>query len=232
MRRRTLRSLHTGSVETLSSRRVYANARLAVREDTVRRPDGSPGVYSVVEAADIALVIPAEGGRLHLVEQYRHPVGGRRWEFPSGSVDAERDADPADAARRELQEETGLVAGRLDLLGTLEVTPSTLQQRCHVFLASDLTTGAPAPDPEEADLRSAWFPRDQVRRMIADGDLTDAKSLAAYALVILDAVGPQSAPIAAYPGLITSSIRASRSSNGRNEDFMALIVNQRSRCRS
>jgi 8-oxo-dGTP pyrophosphatase MutT (NUDIX family) len=164
---------------------VYANSWLAVREDAVRRADGSGGVYCVVEAADMALVVPSDGERLHLVEQYRHPVAGRRWEFPSGSADAEQDIDPEAVARRELREETGLEARHLVLLGTLEITPSTLDQRCHVFLATDLAPGPPRLDPEEADLRSAWFDRVEVERMIVGGTITDAKSLAAYSLVLL-----------------------------------------------
>jgi 8-oxo-dGTP pyrophosphatase MutT (NUDIX family) len=152
-------------VETVSSAQVYAGP-------------------------DIALVVPVDGDRLHLVEQHRHVVGGRRWEFPSGSIDA-LDVDPAAAATRELREETGLSARRLVHLGSLEISPSTLDQRCHVFLATDLTQGAPDRDPAEHDMRSAWFTRDDVERMITDGTLTDAKSVAAYALRLLHDPGSQ-----------------------------------------
>ena len=171
-------------METLSSTERFANPWLAVREDTVRLPDGGTGTRTVVTGPDIALVVALDGDRVHLVEQHRHPVGGRRWELPSGSLD-ERDADAAAAAARELREETGLVAGTLTPLGTLEMSPSTLDQRCRVFLATDLTAGAPAPDPEEQDLRSAWFARAEVEQMARDGRLSDAKSLAAYALLLL-----------------------------------------------
>lgn len=61
-------------METLGSRQVYANPWMAVREDAVRRPDGSTGIYGVVDTPDIALVVPVDGDRLHLVEQYRYPV--------------------------------------------------------------------------------------------------------------------------------------------------------------
>src|SRR6478735_457329 len=92
------------AVETLGSRQVYANPWMAVREDVVRRPDGSTGIYGVVETPDIALVIPADDERLHLVEQYRHPAASRRWEFPSGTAEPDRDADAAAVAARELRE--------------------------------------------------------------------------------------------------------------------------------
>jgi 8-oxo-dGTP pyrophosphatase MutT (NUDIX family) len=173
------------SVETLGSTQVYANPRMVVREDVIRRPDGSTGTYAVVETPDIALVIPADGDRLHLVEQYRHPVAGRCWEFPSGSADPRLDVDAAALAARELREEAGLLAGRLTQLGTLDISPSTLSQQCRVFLATDLTQGAPGRELEEQDMRSAWFNRADVERMIADGTITDAKSTAAYALLLL-----------------------------------------------
>jgi 8-oxo-dGTP pyrophosphatase MutT (NUDIX family) len=172
-------------VETLESRQVYDNGWMSVREDTVRRPDGSTGRYGVVVSPDIALVVAAEDDRLHLVEQHRHPVGGRRWEFPSGSADQRLDADAASLAARELREETGLAAGRLTPLGTLDVAPSMLSYQCRVFLATDLAHGAPHRELAEQDMRSAWFTRADVERMIADGVITDAKSLAAYALLLL-----------------------------------------------
>jgi 8-oxo-dGDP phosphatase len=172
-------------VETLDSKQVYAGPRMTVREDRIRRPDGSTGIYSVVDSPDIALVLPVDGERLQLVDQYRHPVGGRSWEFPSGTADPRQDADPAALAARELREETGLVAGRLVHLGTVDVTPSMLSHRCRVFLATDLTPGPTQRDLEEEDMRSAWFTRAEVERMIKDGTICDAKSLAAYTLLLL-----------------------------------------------
>ncbi len=172
-------------METLGSKQVYANPWMTVREDAIRRPDGSAGIYGVVDMVDIALVVPADGDRLHLVEQYRYPVSGRRWEFPSGSADQPGDAEATVLAARELREETGLSAGTLTLLGTLEISPSTFSQRCSVFLATDLTQGAAQRDPEEQDMRSAWFTRADVERMIGDGAISDAKSVAAYTLLLL-----------------------------------------------
>ena len=172
-------------METLDSLQAYANPWMTVREDAIRRPDGSTGIYSVVDTPDIALIIPADGDRLQLVEQYRYPVAGRRWEFPSGSADRPLDEDAAALAARELREETGLEASRLTPLGTLDVMPSMLNQRCRVFLATDLTQGAPQREPEEQDMRSAWFTRTDVERMMRDGTITDSKSIAAYGLLLM-----------------------------------------------
>lgn len=112
-------------------------------------------------------------------------MGGRRWEFPSGDVDRQLDADAAAAAARELREETGLAAGGLTLLGTVEILPSTCHQRCSVFLAVDLTQGTPQREPQEHDMQSAWFTRSEVEQMLRNGELTDAKSAAAYALLLV-----------------------------------------------
>ncbi|GAA3819171.1 NUDIX hydrolase [Nocardioides panacisoli] len=172
-------------MEILDTTKAYANPWFSVREDTLRRRDGSTGGYAVVESPDVALIVPVDDGRLHLVEQYRHPVGARRWEFPAGTQDAGDDADPQALAARELREETGLSAGRLELLGTLDSSPGTLTQRCAVFLATDLTPGEPEREPEEQDMVSSWFTRAEVERMIRTGRIVDSKSLAALTLLML-----------------------------------------------
>lgn len=173
-------------VQTLSSKQVYANAWISVREDGIRRPDGGEGIYAVIDRPTMALVVPrAEDGSLHLVEQYRYPVGARRWEFPMGTAPDRAEQDPVELAVRELAEETGLTAGRMDDLGTIDVAPGMSSQRGHVYLAGDLTAGPPRREPSEQDMRSSWFPADEVESMIRGGELADAQSLAAYALLRL-----------------------------------------------
>jgi ADP-ribose pyrophosphatase len=106
-------------VETLASREVYRNAWMSVREDAVKRADGSTGVYGVVDKPDFALVIPRDEHGLWLVEQYRYPVRRRAWEFPQGSWGAQVSGSRADLAAAELREETGLHAAGLRHLGHL-----------------------------------------------------------------------------------------------------------------
>jgi 8-oxo-dGTP pyrophosphatase MutT (NUDIX family) len=172
-------------VEALGSREVYANSWMTVREDSIRRADGSPGIYGVVDKPDYALVIPADGDRFHLVEQYRYPLRLRRWEFPQGTAPDRADSDPAELAARELREETGLRAGRMTMLGLLDVAPGLSSQRGRVFLATELVPGPPEREPEEQDMRTAAFTRAEVETMIADGVITDAQSIAAYGLLLL-----------------------------------------------
>lgn len=172
-------------MRTVSSREVYANAWMTVREDRVCRPDGSGGIYGVVDKPHYALVIPLEGNRLHLVEQFRYPLGLRRWEFPQGTAPDRADMEGSELAARELQEETGLRAARLTDLGLLDVAPGMSSQRGRVFLATGLTAGEPAREHEEQDMHSTWFFRADFEQMITSGEVTDAQSIAAYTLLLL-----------------------------------------------
>lgn len=174
-------------MDTLSTRQVYANSWMTVREDGIRRADGSEGVYGVVDKPTYALVIPRDGDRLHLVEQFRYPIGMRRWEFPAGTAPDRADQDPAELAVRELVEETGLRAGRMERIGLLDVAPGMSSQRGHVFLATELEQGEPRREHSEQDMRQAWFTIAEFERMIADGEITDAQSIAAYQLMRLRA---------------------------------------------
>lgn len=173
------------TVQTLSSRQVYANRWMTVREDAVRRADGTEGVYGVIDKPTYALVIPLDGDRMHLVEQFRYPVGARRWEFPAGTAPDRAEVDPAELAARELQEETGLVAGRMELLGRLDVAPGMSSQLGTAWLATELAAGPARREHTEQDMRAAWFTRSEFEAMVHRGELTDAQSLAAYLLLCL-----------------------------------------------
>ena len=129
------------AIRAVRSRVVYENRWLRVREDDIVRADGTPGIYGVVEKPPCAIVIPFDGERFTLVEQYRYTVGGRFCEFPQGAWEERPDADPAEIAAGELREETGLAAGRLERLGELFVAYGFCDQVMHVFLATELEQG-------------------------------------------------------------------------------------------
>ena len=178
-----------GVVRQVGTREVYRNRWLSLREDRVRLPDGSPGIYSVVDKPDFALVIPAERDGFHLVEQYRYPVGGRFWEFPQGTAPAGTTVGPADLARAELAEETGLRAGTLELLGHLHCAYGMSSQGFDVFLATDLTPGETAREVTEQDMRQRFVPRAEFEAMVREGRVTDDSTLAAYALLLMREAG-------------------------------------------
>lgn len=172
-------------IRQISTREVYRNNWLTLREDAIAHPDGSPGIYAVVDKPTYALVIAQDGHRFHLVEQFRYPLGLLRWEFPQGTAPEQQHLDPADLAHRELREETGLRATHMEQLGVLDVAAGMSSQRGWVFLATGLSEGEHEREHEEQDMRSAWFERAEVERMIASGEITDAQSIAAWALLML-----------------------------------------------
>ncbi|WP_067717518.1 NUDIX domain-containing protein [Nocardia yamanashiensis] len=171
-------------MDALSSREVYSNRWITVREDYIPGWDGQPSLYSVVEKSDFAVVIPFDGERFHLVEQYRYPIDQRSWEFPAGTV-ADEVFDAEAVARQELREETGLRAGRMTFLGKLAVAPSVCSHSGHVFLATHLTEGAHEREPSEQDMVSRWFTRAELERMIRAGEILDADTVAAYGMLLL-----------------------------------------------
>ena len=172
-------------MRTTSSREVYRNPWIRVREDVLERDDGSEGLYGVVERADFGLVIPAERNGFWLVEQYRYPLGRRCWEFPQGTWGAGARGSAEELARAELAEETGLRAAELRHLGHLDLAPGLSDQEFDVWLATGLTAGPTAREATESDMRQRFVSEAEVRRMIREGTFTDGPSLAAYALLLL-----------------------------------------------
>ena len=173
------------SIRTLSSWIVYENQWLALREDQIEHADGTRGIYTVIDKPDFALVLPFENDGFHLVEEYRYPLGRRRWCFPQGAFPHGVTGTPEELAAAELGEETGFTAGTLERFGYLNCAHGISGQGYDVFLATDLTPGRPHREVTEQDMRQAWFPRAEVERMLRDGVITDDSSLAAYLLFTL-----------------------------------------------
>lgn len=172
-------------ITTTGTRVVYENRWMRVREDAIRRRDGSAGLYGVVEKPDFVAIAAVEAGVIHLVQQYRYPVRGRWWELPQGVWDARPDADPVEAARAELAEETGLRAAAMTHAGRLFTAYGTTNQGYHVFLASGLTAGERRPEVEEQDLIARPFALADVEAMIRDGAIADSVTVAALGLLRL-----------------------------------------------
>lgn len=173
------------AVQRLNSREVYVNSWMSVREDAVRRADGTEGIFGVVDKPAAAVVVARDGDRVHLVEQFRYPVGRRGWEFPMGTAPDRAELDPAELAARELEEETGLRAGRMELIGGMDVAPGMSSQTGTVWLATDLTPGPARREHTEQDMRTAWFTTAEFESMVRSGVITDAQTLAAYLLLTL-----------------------------------------------
>ena len=109
----------------------------------------------------------------------------RAWAFPQGGWPGGRTGDPADLARLELAEETGLRAGELTLLGFLHSSHGTSSQGFDVYMATGLTEGVPDREPEEQDMQQRWVLRGEFKDMIRNGTITDDSTVAAYSLLML-----------------------------------------------
>jgi 8-oxo-dGTP pyrophosphatase MutT (NUDIX family) len=172
-------------IRTLASRVIYSDNWMRLRKDDIERADGARGTYAVVERHSFAIVIPAENGGFHLVEEYRYPLGRRVWSFPQGAFPAGEDGTAEELARAELAQETGLRAKTLTPLGRLSANHGSSDQYGEHWLATGLTQGETALEPEELGLRHAWVTRAEFEAMVGDGRIRDDTSLAAYALLMM-----------------------------------------------
>jgi 8-oxo-dGTP pyrophosphatase MutT (NUDIX family) len=165
-----------------STRVVYENRWMRLHEDVTELADGTPGLYSWIEKAPSAIVVPLDGEDVWLVQQYRHPVRARFWEFPQGSWEDVAPESAEALARAELAEETGLRAERLEPLGRLYFAAGISNQPVDVWRASGLQEGERALEHTEQGLISRRFARSEVERMIAANEIRDAASVAAWHL--------------------------------------------------
>lgn len=168
-------------IVTLSSREVYRNHWMRVREDEILRANGQKGIYGVVEKPDSAIVLPIDAGRIWLAEQFRYAIQERALELPQGSWEGES-PEAEDLARGELREELGLNAAQMTHLGTLWIAYGFLRQPQHVYLATGLTETARDLDPEESDLAVRSLPVEEFEQKILDGAIRDQCTVAAWGL--------------------------------------------------
>jgi ADP-ribose pyrophosphatase len=178
------------SIKTLSTRDVYVNPWIRVREDQILRSNGQPGIYGVVDKDDCAIILPLDldfdggKGRVWLVEQFRYTVQQRCLELPQGGWEM-GEIDPEELARGELKEELGLQAEQMTYLGTTWIAYGFANQKQHVFLATGLTSTDKEPDPEEHDLEVHTMSIPEFEQRMLDGTIRDNCTLSAWALYLL-----------------------------------------------
>jgi len=173
------------SIKTLSTREVYRNPWMRLREDEIERDNGTRGIYGVVDKDDCAIIIPldaaSDGDHVYLVEQFRYTIQQTCVELPQGGWEM-ANVNPEELARGELREETGLHAARMTRLGAIHIAYGFVNQKQHVFLAEGLTHGETDPDPEEHDLRLRRVTVAEFEQRMASGEIADASTLAAWTL--------------------------------------------------
>ena len=138
-------STAVGPWQRRARRVAYENPWITIWHDDVVRPDGSPGMYGVVHLASLAVGIVAldADDRIVLVGQHRYPLDMYSWEIPEGGVPAGE--DPLDGARRELLEETGVVAASWREIGRFHLSNSVTDEAGILYVAADLARRRPPP---------------------------------------------------------------------------------------
>jgi 8-oxo-dGTP pyrophosphatase MutT (NUDIX family) len=174
-------TLLTMGIRRLSTREVYRNPWMVVREDEIERSGGVRGIYGVVEKCDSAIIIPVEDGHFYLIEQFRYPVDEYSLEFPQGSWE-QNGINPLEIARGELKEETGLEASSPEYLGEIQIAVGYSNQKTHAYIASGLNQGTSMPDAEEDDLLLHKLEFQDFEQLLRDNRIKDAQTLAAWAL--------------------------------------------------
>jgi len=164
--------------KTKSSREVYKNRWIRVREDEVIRPDGGPGIYGVIEIwPSVGIVAIDDKDRVVLVGQWRYSVDRYSWEVPRGGSHS-GETDMLAVAQRELAEETGVRAARWQVLGPVDVCNGVANDVQSLFLATELSRTQMNLDPEE-DITVEWKPFGEAVEMAVDGRITEVCSVAA-----------------------------------------------------
>ncbi len=166
-------------------REVYRGRVFTLSADRVTLPSGHSAVMDVVRHPGSVVLLPMPApDQLVLIRQYRYAIDRFIWEAPAGSLGPGE--DPRAGAARECEEEIGLVPGRLEQIGALLPTPGFCDELMTFYRCTELT--APAPDStahqdEDEVIEPRTFALDEVRRMIASGEIVDMKTVAGVALL-------------------------------------------------
>jgi 8-oxo-dGTP pyrophosphatase MutT (NUDIX family) len=170
--------------KTTSSRVAYKNNWVRVREDEVIRPDGTPGLYGVIEIRpSVGVVAMNHLDEVVLVGQWRYPLNRYSWEIPRGGSQP-GETDMLAAAQRELAEESGVMAENWQLIGQVDVCNGVSDDVQSLFWARNLSATEMKLDPEE-DISVAWKPFPEALEMAMTGKITEVCSVAALLKVAL-----------------------------------------------
>ena len=162
---------------TLSTRAIYANPWIRVREDSAELPDGRTTIYGVIQAKPAVGVLPfLDADTVVLVGQYRYVARGFYWEMPTGAVEP-GEAEEA-AVRRELAEEAGYEAERLTRLGAFHTSKSVMDETAVVYMADGLRPAHHRADPTEF-IEVRTLPFVHALAMVESGEIKDAMTIIA-----------------------------------------------------
>jgi ADP-ribose pyrophosphatase len=168
--------------ETMSSHSIYRGRAFSVRKDRVRLPDGAETNLDIVEHVGAVTILPVDDqGNVWFVRQYRHAVEQELLELPAGTLEASE--SPESCAQREIREEIGMGAGKIQYIGEFFMAPGYSTELMHVFLATDLYD-APLDGDTDEFLQVECVPLEKVADLIQHGKIVDGKTLAVFYLAI------------------------------------------------
>lgn len=163
--------------KTKNSKIVYENGRFSIREDQIVRPDGTDGVFYVMDRAPVMVTVPlTKENEVYLIRINRYTTKQTHWELPAGSSDKQEELA---AAKRELKEETGLISNDWTKVGELEVAPGMTGQLAHVFVARNVESTSENEQEEENIDKMQKYPFKKVLQMIESGEIVNGPSIAA-----------------------------------------------------
>jgi ADP-ribose diphosphatase len=167
----------TAYSQVLHQRRIYTGRVLDLDVDDVVEPGGVRGVREVVRQRGSVAALPVlDDSRIVLVRQYRYAVNSLVWELPAGRRDGGE--TPEQAAQREMEEEVGLHAARLEPLATFWTTPGFCDEVMHLFRATGLESVPARPEPDE-NIEQATFTLEEAMAMVKRGEIREGKTLVA-----------------------------------------------------
>lgn len=170
--------------KTLSDQLIYDGIVVELHKYGVELPDGREACREIVRHPGAVCVLPlTDEGEVICVRQFRYPFGKVLTEIPAGKLDS-RDEDPLEAAKRELREETGAIAGRMIFIGDLYPSVAIFDECIHMYLATDLTFGETDPDDDEF-LDVLRIPIDELAEAVLRGEITDAKTQTAVLKAVI-----------------------------------------------
>ena len=168
--------------EKIESKKIYDGKVLTLVVDTVSLPSNKQATREVVLHNGGVTIIPLPSpSTVVLVKQFRYPVRKFLWELPAGRLDLNE--DPVLAAKRELKEETGYIANKIESLGIVYPLPGYSSEVLYFFKATDLIDDEPEPDPDE-NIEAKVMDLDQAWQMVKDGEIRDGKTIAGLSLVM------------------------------------------------
>ena len=174
--------MKTMSFKIKSSRQIYTGRVFSLRSDLVEFPDGRSTSLDILEHGGAVVIVPRlPGGELVMIRQYRHPAQRMLLEFPAGTLEAGE--DPLVCAQRELREETGFSAKKLEKIGGFYLAPGYSTEYLHIYFATDLESD-PLPKDSDEWLDVELLSFNELLALIEDGALEDAKSVAAFYLAL------------------------------------------------